>query len=128
MITIVIAACAANRFISGGVFGFMHSMLYATARNEKEAVRIAARLLQKKLVACANIFPVRSLYRWKGRISDENEFVIVMKTRKSLVPKSIEEAARIHSYEVPCLVSYEMDKGLPAYLNWIDEQTESRGR
>jgi len=128
MITILTTPRAANCFIGGGLSGLMHSMLYATAGSETEAVRIATHLLRKRLIACANIFPIRSLYRWKGRISDEKEFAIVMKTRKTLVLKAIEEAAKVHSYEVPCLVSYDTSKGLPEYMKWIDEQTTSRGR
>lgn len=102
----------------------MHSMLYATAGSEEQAVEIAKRLLAKRLVACANILPVRSLYRWKGKVSEEKEFAIVMKTRTSLVGKAIEEARGIHTYEVPCLVSYPMGRALPAYLDWIDAETK----
>jgi len=101
----------------------MYSMLYATTDNEAEAEKIAKHLLQERLIACANIFQVRSLYRWKGEIQDEDEFVLIMKTRAELIPNAIEEAKKVNSYEIPCLVSYPMGEGFPPYLKWIDEET-----
>lgn len=98
-------------------------MLYATVGTEDEAVKLAEHLLTKRLVACANIIPTRSLYRWKGKIRDEREFALVMKTRTELVEGAIKEAKGLHSYHVPCLVSYSMETGLPEYLRWIDVET-----
>jgi len=101
----------------------MHSMLYTTTASEREAASLAKHLLGKRLIACANVFRIRSIYRWKGKILDEGEFAVIMKTRTALVKKATAEAAKVHSYEVPCLVSYQMGEGLPAYLEWIDEGT-----
>ena len=99
-------------------------MLYATTSSEEEAVMIADCLLRKKLVACANIFNIRSLYRWRGEIHDDSEYALIMKTSSSRVKKAIEEAAKLHSYKVPCVVSYAMEDGLPAYLRWIESETK----
>jgi len=101
----------------------MHSMLYTTTAGEREAESLAKHLLGKRLIACANIFRIRSIYRWKTKVLDEGEFAVIMKTRAALVKKVIAEAAKIHSYEVPCLVSYQMTEGFPAYLDWIDSET-----
>ncbi len=98
-------------------------MLYATTSSEDEAVKIADHLLRKRLVACANIFNTRSLYSWRGEIHDDSEYALIMKTSSSRVKKAIEEAAKLHSHKVPCLVSYSMEDGLPAYLKWIDSET-----
>ena len=98
-------------------------MLYTTTASEREAASLAKHLLGKRLIACANVFRIRSIYRWKGKILDEGEFAVIMKTRTALVKKAIAEAAKVHSYEVPCFVSYRMGEGLPAYLEWIDEGT-----
>ena len=106
----------------------MYSMIYATAGSEEDAVKLARHLLRKRLVACANIFPVRSVYRWRGKVKEEGEFVLVMKTRSDRVRGAIKEAAKIHPYEVPCLVSYEMGEALSSYLRWIDGETRGRGR
>ena len=101
----------------------MYSMLYATAASEDEAAGIARHLLRKRLIACANIFRIRSLYRWKGKVHDEGEFAMIMKTKTALVKEAIVEAAKVHSYEVPCLVSYEMGDALPSYLKWVANET-----
>jgi len=101
----------------------MHSMLYTTTSSEREAVSLSEHLLGKRLIACANIIRIRSIYRWRGKMLDEAEFAVIMKTRTGLVKKAIAEAAKVHPYELPCLVSYEMGEGLPAYLKWIDGET-----
>ena len=114
--------------MSGVDVARMHSMLYTTTASEREAVSLAKHLLGKRLIACANIFRIRSVYRWKTKVIDEGEFAVIMKTRTGLLKKAIEEAAEMHSYEVPCLVSYEMGGGLPAYLKWIDGETRASKR
>jgi periplasmic divalent cation tolerance protein len=101
----------------------MHSMLYTTMESEREAVSLAQHLLDKRLIACANVFRIRSICRWKDKFLDEGEFAVIMKTRTALAKKAIAEAAKVHSYEVPCLVSYQMGEGFPAFLKWIDEET-----
>lgn len=101
----------------------MHAMLYFTARDEEDAARIARHLLDRRLIACANVFPVRSIYRWKGKVEDEREAVAICKTRRSVVPRAIREARKVHAYEVPCLVSYDMSAALAAYTQWIDAET-----
>ena len=98
-------------------------MLYVTARDMTDAARIARHLLDRRLIACANIFPVRSLYRWKGKVEDETEAVAICKTRKAAVKRAIAAAKKVHPYEVPCIVSYEMGPALAAYANWIDAET-----
>ncbi len=100
-------------------------MIYMTARDEEEARRIASALLERRLIACANILPIQSLYRWKGRTVEDVEAAVIMKTKATLVDKAIAEARRLHSYEVPCLVAYPMETGLTEYLGWIEEETAS---
>jgi len=104
----------------------MYSMIYITAKDEIEAREIAAHLLGERLVACANIFPIKSIYRWKGEVREEGEVAMIVKTRKELVDSAIKEVRRLHSYDVPCIVCYEIVKGHEGYLNWIDEETRSR--
>lgn len=106
----------------------MHAMLYFTAKDMTDAARIARHLLDQRLIACANVFPVRSLYRWKGRVRDETEAVAICKTRKASVRKAIAAAEAVHPYEVPCVVSYDMGPALAAYGAWIDAQTRPFAR
>jgi len=101
----------------------MYAMLYITARDMTDAARIARHLLDEHLIACANVFPVRSLYRWKGKVADETEAVAICKTRKASVKRAIAAARKVHPYEVPCIVSYEMGPALAAFGAWIDAET-----
>lgn len=101
----------------------MHAMVYMTAPDREAALRIVHRLVDRRLVACGNVFPVRSVYRWKGEVVEEDEAVAIMKTRQERVEAVIREIEEQHSYDVPCAVSYPMGAGLPPYLEWIDEAT-----
>lgn len=104
----------------------MYSMIYTTVGSEEEAVMIVERLVEVGLVACGNIFRIRSIFRWEGRTQDEPEVAVIMKTRASLVERVRDEIRRLHSYEVPCIASYSMEGGLPEYLAWVDEVTSPR--
>lgn len=101
----------------------MFSMLYTTTGSEDEAEKISNKLLERRLVACANIFPIRSMYWWKGEIEKEQEFAIIFKTRTELLDEAMAAIKELHSYEVPCLMCYEYVQGDRDYLNWISEET-----
>ena len=101
-----------------------HSLVYVTTPNRKESKKIARSLVGERLAACANIFPVESIYRWKGEIADEEEDAMIIKTRAELVDKVIERIRGLHSYEVPDIISLRIEKGHARFLKWIDESTE----
>ncbi len=103
-----------------------HAMAYVTAPDLKTARAIAQTIVEKRLEACANVWPIESTYRWKGAIEHANEFSIVFKTRRDLLKKLIAAVRAEHPYEVPCIVSYPMGPALPEYLAWIDAETAQR--
>ena len=107
-----------------------HIIIFSTVPSLSEANKIAKALVGKKLVACANIVPkIRSIYRWKGKIYNETEVLMIMKSRKALFPKIKKELKKLHSYECPELISLNIDDGLKDYLRWIEESCMSlRGR
>ena len=94
--------------------------IYVTAP-PAEAKNIALHLLQKKLIACANLFPIQSLYRWEGKIKDEQESVLILKTTPDYFPKVKQEILNIHSYKVPCIAKLNV-KVNAAYAQWIQQQ------
>jgi periplasmic divalent cation tolerance protein len=98
--------------------------IYITIKDETEAKNISQILLREKLVACVNYFPVKSIYRWKGDIEEAGEIALIAKTRAELVDKVIARVKQLHSYSVPCVVSWIIDKVNPDYLDWIKESTE----
>jgi len=103
-----------------------HAMAYVTAPDRATARDIARAVVDRRLAACANLWPVESVYRWHGKREETSEFVIVFKTRAALLPKLIGEVHRLHPSEVPCIVSYPMGRALDEYLDWIDAETVQR--
>ena len=103
-----------------------HAMAYVTAPERTTARKIARTIVERRLAACANFWPVESVYRWKGALEGTREFVIVFKTRERLLRRLIAEVRRIHPDEVPCIVSYPMGPALPEYLDWVDTETAQR--
>lgn len=99
---------------------------YVTAPSEAEALRLARHLVERRLVACANILPIRSVYRWEGSIADEAEVVLLIKTRPELFDAAREELLRLHPYQVPCVLRLEADASA-AFAAWVAEETAGAG-
>ena len=99
-----------------------HRVVLVTASSEKEARKIGTALLKEKLAACVNVVPkITSSYWWKGRIEKASESLLIVKTKKSRVPKLIQKVKSVHSYTVPEVISLPILQGNPDYLRWIDE-------
>ncbi len=100
-------------------------VVIVTASNEDEAVRIARILLEEELVACVNIHQkVRSLYWWEGKIQDENETMMIIKTRREHVEMIVKKVKEVHSYTVPEVIALPIIDGSDDYLRWIGEVTK----
>lgn len=100
-------------------------LVYVTTRDANEAKKIAQDLLTKRLVACVNIIgPVNSLYAWEGKICDEQEVVLIAKTRQSLVEEITAAVKKLHRYECPCIVSWPLTQGNPDFFDWIEKSTQ----
>jgi periplasmic divalent cation tolerance protein len=98
-------------------------MIYTTLPDKVITQKIAAILVNEGLVACVNFFPVESVYKWKGKLTEDKEYALIMKTRKSLYKKIEKKLRELHPYEVPAIVSYEIKEGLKDYLSWIKDET-----
>jgi periplasmic divalent cation tolerance protein len=100
-------------------------VVLTTVASADEAVALVRALLERRLVACGTVLPgARSLYRWEGRVADEQEHVVLLKTRAALVPALEEAFAQLHPYRVPELLALPVAAGLDRYLGWILSQTE----
>ncbi len=99
-------------------------VIFVTASSEEEAKKIAQSLVEKRLAACVNIIKdMQSIFRWKGKLSDEKEVLLIIKTRKKLYKNVEEEVKNIHSYEVPEIIALPIISGSKDYLYWIDSET-----
>jgi periplasmic divalent cation tolerance protein len=100
----------------------MHIVIFITASGKKEAKRIAEGLLKKRLIACANILEdVSSLFWWKAKVDKAAEALLIVKSKKALLPKIIQCVKSLHSYEVPEIIALPIIGGYKPYLKWIDE-------
>jgi periplasmic divalent cation tolerance protein len=104
----------------------MFSIIYITAGDLTEAHKIGRILVEERLAACANIFPITSIFRWKGNIDEASEFGIIIKIRTEKVKEIEKRVKEIHSYEVPCVVSFKIDDGSSEYLEWINNSVSSQ--
>ncbi len=97
-----------------------------TSPNREEAREIARRLLKERNAACVSIFPKgESYFWWEGKIDREEEFLLISKTRKDLLPDLIETVKKIHSYDVPEIIALPIAGGSRDYLDWLGRETDS---
>ena len=78
-------------------------------------------MLEKRLAACVNIFPIKSYFWWEGKIEAATEFALIVKTRSEKFTEIREEVKAMHSYSVPCICAIPIERGLKEFLDWIDE-------
>jgi len=110
-----------DRFINlhGGLLIMI--MVYVTCKDENEAKLIGETLVNRKMAACANFFPIKSIFRWKGEIAGDDEFVLLLKTNDSNYPNIKKEVKKLHSYEVPCILKIKAEAN-KEYSKWIDKE------
>ena len=81
---------------------------------------MAHALVEKRLAACVNVIPgIRSVYRWKDGIEDEEEVLLLIKTSRALLEELREEIERLHSYQVPEVIALPIVDGSERYLSWL---------
>jgi periplasmic divalent cation tolerance protein len=95
-------------------------IVLVTTADKAEAEKIAQKLLEEKLIACANIVnPVTSFFHWSGKIDKAEECLVVMKSRMDLFAELSERLKGLHSYEVPEILAFPIVEGSRAYLDWM---------
>lgn len=98
--------------------------VYAVFANAEEAERIGRTMVEEQLAACINILPgVRSIYRWQGGIESADEVAAILKTHHWRSDALIQRISELHSYDVPCVVSWPIDKVLRSYADWVEDST-----
>ena len=95
-------------------------VVYITCKDKEEAVKVSRVLLENKLVVCTNFFPINSMYWWKGKIEEDNEFVVVAKTKEENYEKIKCMVKEVHSYDTPCVISWKVDNLNKEYKDWMD--------
>lgn len=100
-------------------------LVLTTAESQNQARRIADVLIERKLAACVNIVPgVQSIYRWKGKAEEAEEWLMWIKTTADAFERVCETIKELHSYELPECMCLVIEGGSPEYLRWIEESVE----
>lgn len=103
------------------ILGKDYVIVLVTTSNEQEAEKIIRRLLDEKLIACANIIsPVSSHFHWSGKIEKTEECLVLMKSREDLFEKLAETVKSLHSYEVPEILALPIINGSKTYIDWLE--------
>jgi periplasmic divalent cation tolerance protein len=98
-------------------------VVLSTCASAEEAQRVARALVEKRLAACVNVMSgVRSVYRWKDAIEDEEEVLLLIKSSRALLEELREEIERLHSYEVPEVIALSVVDGSERYLAWMNRE------
>jgi len=101
-----------------------YSIVFITAANEEEAALIGKTLVEERLAGCVNIIrSIRSIYRWQGRIEDEQEVLLIIKTKRNLFERLKDRVKELHSYSVPEIIALPLVEGDAQYLNWLGQET-----
>lgn len=99
-------------------------VVYITAPNEEDAVKISRAVVEERLAGCVNIVKgIRSIYSWQGKIEDDSEVLMIAKTQRHLFGSLKKRVKELHSYTVPEIIALPVVEGSEDYLNWLKEVT-----
>jgi periplasmic divalent cation tolerance protein len=99
-------------------------IVLVTVPSQTEGERIGRMLVESKLAACVNIIPhLYSIYLWQGKIEEEGELLLIIKTMPDRLKNLIEKVKKIHSYDVPEILALPVIQGNQDYINWVHEST-----
>ena len=98
--------------------------VYAIFANADEAERIGRQMVEERLAACINILaPCRSIYRWQGAVDTAEEVPAILKTTDAQADALVARIAALHSYALPCITVWPIDKLLVSYADWVEAST-----
>ncbi len=98
-----------------------YSACITTVSKDEIARKLAHSIVEARLGACVNIIPnIRSVYEWESKIQEDEEIILMIKTRREIVPQLIEFVKKNHPYDVPELIELPINNGNPDYFKWID--------
>ncbi|MFS2033220.1 divalent-cation tolerance protein CutA [Polaromonas sp. CT11-55] len=103
----------------------VYCLVLTTTATEQEAQNLAQGIVEARLGACVQIQPIQSVYRWQGRLCNENEFRLSVKTPQARYAALERFISAHHSYETPEIVQIAITAGSAAYMQWLDEETRA---
>ena len=102
-------------------------IVFVTAPTGDDGRKIARALVREKLAACVNILPgIRSIYTWEGEVCEDDEVLLIIKTRTEIFGALSAVVKEVHPYDVPEVIAVPLTAGAADYLNWIDQVTRGK--
>ena len=102
-------------------------VVLTTCDSKKRADKLARHLVKQRVAACVNVLPkARSIYRWKEKVEEASEWMLVIKSRRDLFAALRTEIEKLHTYEVPELIALPIVDGSESYLAWFDAQLTAK--
>ncbi len=98
-------------------------LIYTVCKTKQEAKKIANMLVRLRLVACANFWPIESVYCWNNKLVNGKEAVLILKTRKNYYKRIESIIKKIHRYEVPCILRIDISQANRQYRDWLMRET-----
>ncbi len=102
----------------------MYSIVLATVPSKEVGVKLARELVDRRMAACVNILPATSVYRWEGKVREDEEHLMVIKTRRTYVDDIRDLFDEQHPYDLPEVIALEVEDGSANYLTWIRDETD----
>ena len=100
-------------------------VIFVTAGSLEEGKKIARHLVETKLAACVNVLQLmESIYRWEGKIAEEREFLLIIKSTRELFPEIEAEISKVHSYQTPEIICLPVIEGSRNYLQWVSDSVK----
>lgn len=100
----------------------MYIEIHTTTKDIEEARKIASAIVERKLAACVNMYPVTSIYRWQGKVEEEGEIALSIKSTSDRLEDIRTSIHALHSYDLPAITFREIE-GDRDYLIWISDST-----
>ncbi len=102
-------------------------LVLCTVQDKKQGKEIAKQLVSEGIAACVNIVPkLLSIYRWEGEISEDEEALMLIKTKKTLFEQVQNRILQLHTYDLPEIIAFDISDANKAYLDWISKETGSK--
>jgi len=102
-----------------------YSIIITTTADKDAAKEIARLLVERRLAACVQMFPIESVYFWQDKIYEDNEMTLFVKSKTALFDEIKAAIREVHAYEVPEIIQVPVTDGLLEYLKWIDASTRN---
>lgn len=96
-------------------------LVYVTHSDERAAQRMCSILIEEQLIACANLFPITSMYRWDSQMTRDSEIVSLLKTDQQRADELETRIKQLHDYDKPCIIRMQVSANTE-YENWVEDQ------